>query len=68
MELPVEMGATADGKLMRDVRWPYGCLVIGLRRGERQIVPHGDTRLRAGDYLVETDPRRALRRLCDVSV
>lgn len=35
MELPVEMGATADGKLMRDVRWPYGCLVIGLRRGER---------------------------------
>ena len=22
MELPVEMGATADGKLMRDVRWP----------------------------------------------
>ena len=53
MELPVEMGATAaDGKLMRDVRWPSGCLMIGLRRGERQIVPRGDTRLRAGDYLV----------------
>ena len=75
MELPVEMGATADGKLMRDVRWPYGCLVIGLRRGERQIVPHGDTRLRAGDYLVvlfsgedESDARHAMRRLCDVSV
>ena len=75
MELPVEMGATADGKLMRDVRWPYGCLVIGLRHGERQIVPHGDTRLRAGDYLVvlfsgedESDARHAMRRLCDVSV
>lgn len=75
MELPVEMGATADGKLMRDVRWPYGCLVIGLHRGERQIVPHGDTRLRAGDYLVvlfsgedESDARHAMRRLCDVSV
>ena len=72
MELPVEMGATADGKLMRDVRWPYGCLVIGLRRGERQIVPHGDTRLRAGDYLVvlfsgeeEREVRPAMRRLCD---
>lgn len=49
--------------------------MIGLRRGERQTVPHGDTRLRAGDYLVvlfsgedESDARHAMRRLCDVSV
>ncbi len=54
MELPLEMGAIADGKRVRDVRWPSGCLIIGLRRGESeiQIVPRGDTRLRAGDYLV----------------
>ena len=52
MELPLEMGAIADGKRVRDVRWPSGCLIIGLRRGESEIVPRGDTRLRAGDYLV----------------
>ena len=57
---------------MRDVRWPSGCLIIGLRRGEREIVPRGDTRLRAGDYLVvlfsgeeEREVRPAMRRLCD---
>ena len=54
------------------VRWPSGCLIIGLRRGESEIVPRGDTRLRAGDYLVvlfsgeeEREVRPAMRRLCD---
>jgi len=42
MELPLEMGAIADGKRVRDVRWPSGCLIIGLRRGESEIVPRGD--------------------------
>lgn len=66
------MGAIADGKRVRDVRWPSGCLIIGLRRGESEIVPRGDTRLRAGDYLVvlfsgeeEREVRPAMRRLCD---
>lgn len=72
MELPLEMGAIADGKRVCDVRWPSGCLIIGLRRGESEIVPRGDTRLRAGDYLVvlfsgeeEREVRPAMRRLCD---
>ena len=69
MELPVEMGATADGKLMRDVRWPYGCLVIGLRRGERQIVPHGDTlaaRRRLSGRVVQRRGRKR-RTACDAA-
>ncbi len=72
MELPLEMGAIADGQRVRDVAWPSGCLIIGLRRGEREIVPRGDTLLRAGDYLVvlfsgeeEREARSAMRRLCD---
>lgn len=72
MELPLEMGAIADGQRVRDVAWPSGCLIIGLRRGEREIVPRGDTLLRAGDYLVvlfsgeeEREARPAMRRLCD---
>ena len=64
------MGAIADGKRVRDVRWPSGCLIIGLRRGESEIVPRGDTRLRAGDYLVvlfsgeESARRPVMRRRC----
>ena len=66
------MGAIADGQHVRDVAWPSGCLIIGLWRGEREIVPRGDTLLRAGDYLVvlfsgeeEREARLAMRRLCD---
>ena len=75
MELPLEMGAEAEGKRVRDVAWPSGCLIIGLRRGEREIVPRGDTTLRTGDYLVvlfsgeeERKVRLAMRRLCDVGL
>lgn len=75
LELPLEMGSVADGKRIRDVDWPSGCLVIGLRRGEKEIVPRGDTALRGGDYLIvlfsgeqERTVRRAMHRLCDVDV
>lgn len=75
LELPLEMGSQADGRRIRDVDWPSGCLVIGLRRGEREIVPRGDTVLRGGDYLIvlfsgedERTVRLALHDLCDVDV
>ena len=69
MELPVEMGATADGKLMRDVRWPYGCLVIGLRRGERQVVPrrrYAAARRRLSGRVVQRRGRKR-RTACDAA-
>lgn len=72
MDFPLEMGAPADGHRVRDVAWPSGCLIIGLRRGEHEIVPRGDTMLRGGDYLIvlfsgqeEQTVRSALQRLCD---
>lgn len=52
MDFPVEVGSSADGHRVRDIAWPSGCLIIGLRRGEHEIVPRGDTELRAGDYLI----------------
>ncbi|PWG60377.1 ClC family H(+)/Cl(-) exchange transporter [Bifidobacterium catulorum] len=71
MEFPVEMGAPADARRVRDVAWPSGCLIVGLRRGESEIVPRGDTQVRAGDYLIvlfsgEDAPvvRKAMDALC----
>jgi Trk K+ transport system NAD-binding subunit len=40
-----------DGHEIRNINWPNNCLVICIRRGEADIVPHGDTKLIAGDYL-----------------
>lgn len=73
MEFPVEMGSAADGRRVRDVSWPSGCLIIGLRRGETETVPRGDTAIRAGDYLIvlfsgeeESGIRRAMNGLCRI--
>ncbi|NLG24244.1 MAG: ClC family H(+)/Cl(-) exchange transporter, partial [Clostridiales bacterium] len=52
LEMPVELGSAAAGRRIRDIAWPADLLVVGLRRGERELVPGGDTRVLQGDYLV----------------
>ena len=52
MVFPVEFGSDAAGKAVRDIRWPNGALVVGLRRGEKELVPQGGTKIAPGDYLV----------------
>lgn len=41
-----------DGKPISAVQWPYNCLIVGLSRGEEEIIPNGKTVLSAGDRLV----------------
>jgi Chloride channel protein EriC len=52
MEMPVEFGCDIAGKLVRDVEWPQGILVVGLKRGAKELVPKGNTKISPGDYLV----------------
>lgn len=52
MEIPVELGSRAAGKRVDEILWPAGSLIVSLRRGSREIIPHGDTKLMAGDYIV----------------
>lgn len=52
MEIPVEFGCDAAGKMIRDIKWPEGTLIVGLRRGVKEIVPRGNTKIVSGDYLV----------------
>ena len=71
VEIPVELGSSAEGKRVCEVRWPEGTLIISVRRGEREFSPNGQTRLCGGDYLVVLSPdhrfeetRKALSNLC----
>ena len=48
----VTSDSIACGKLIRDVLWPYNSLVTELVRGNRDIVPDGETKLSEGDILV----------------
>ncbi|MEO8611613.1 MAG: chloride channel protein [Chloroflexota bacterium] len=57
MEMRVKLKAPADGKLISELSWPQGSIVASIRRGGSPIIPHGSTRLLAGDLLtVVTTP------------
>lgn len=43
LEIPVFVGSSLNGKLVRAMPWPMLPLLIGIRRGERVLIPHGDT-------------------------
>lgn len=52
VEYPVGEDSALAGVQVRDVVWPQDALLTSVRRGEHQVIPHGDTLLRAGDTLV----------------
>lgn len=52
VEYPIGEDSTLVERQVRDIKWPQGALLVGVRRGERQVIPHGDTLLRAGDILI----------------
>ncbi|NLW91996.1 MAG: ClC family H(+)/Cl(-) exchange transporter [Syntrophomonadaceae bacterium] len=51
LEAVVCVGSALDQQQVRDIKWPANCLLVGIRRGEAQLIPHGDTNIMAGDYL-----------------
>lgn len=52
IEQIVRLGSLADKKRVKDLSFPESCLLIAVRRGEREIIPNGSTKLLAGDMLV----------------
>lgn len=52
IEVPVEFGSPASGKKVSEVNWPQGALIVNIRRGEKEIIPGGSTKILPGDYLV----------------
>lgn len=71
MEFPVEYGSNTSGTLLREIDWPKGTLVVGLRRGSEELIPKGDTKIMPGDYLLILAPqnqedaiRQKVKRLC----
>jgi hypothetical protein len=52
MEIPVEFGSSVSGKCISEVEWPEGVLIVGIHRGDSDIVPNGSTQINPGDYLI----------------
>ena len=51
LEIVVCVGSALDQRQVKDVKWPSNCLLVGIRRGEAEIIPHGVTTILAGDYM-----------------
>lgn len=52
VEIPVFAGSFLQDTQVRDFKWPKECLLVAIRRGEKDLIPHGDTVIRSGDTLV----------------
>lgn len=70
-EFPVESGSKTSGKRIADIKWPENSLIVGIRRGGKEIVPKGNTKIMPGDYLIILFPeehteniRKCMERLC----
>lgn len=57
IEFPVEYGSAVSGKLLKDINWPKGSLIVDLRRGSEEIIPNGDTKILPGDYILMLSPQ-----------
>lgn len=52
LEIPVNLASIMDGKKIKELKLPNNCLLVGIRRGEKEIIPKGTTSIRSGDCLI----------------
>jgi amino acid transporter/Trk K+ transport system NAD-binding subunit len=61
VSVPVPEGGRATGKPIREIAIPNECVVAAVIRGEQFVVPRGDTKIEAGDYVVLVGPADAVK-------
>ena len=66
VDITVEPHSKLDGASIREVQLPKGCLIITIRKEGKELVPHGNSTLNAGDELVVLLEVGALSSLQDV--
>ena len=52
VELVVHLGSEIEGKYISEIEWPQNCLVVSIYRGEKEIIPRGNTMILEGDLLL----------------
>ena len=52
IELQVGESSEVIGRTLLDIRLPKAAIVGGIVRGKKAIIPHGDTKIEAGDRLI----------------
>ncbi|MFZ7121074.1 MAG: ClC family H(+)/Cl(-) exchange transporter [Eubacteriaceae bacterium] len=52
LEVPVGIDSTMDGEMIKNLPIPLNCLLVGISRGNKELIPNGDTIVKSGDNLV----------------
>ncbi|MCC6679013.1 MAG: H(+)/Cl(-) exchange transporter ClcA [Phycisphaerales bacterium] len=52
----IHRGSELDGKLVRESKLPAGCLIVGVERNGRELLPSAALELRAGDHITVLVP------------
>ncbi|MEZ4868389.1 MAG: chloride channel protein [Caldilineaceae bacterium] len=66
-EITIHAKALCVGKQVQEIVWPRESVIASIRRGQRVLIPHGDTRLQDGDVIVvvaEGEARSEIERIC----
>lgn len=50
-EMPIPPRSAADGRRVKELRWPDSATLVSVRRGDSVLIPHGETMLQAGDTI-----------------
>jgi CIC family chloride channel protein len=67
VEIIIEKDSPVADKPIKSIQWPRDCIVASVRRRGHLIIPHGDTILRPGDYLIavaEPNAQDSINELC----
>lgn len=62
-EFEIAEGSSASGRMVKEVPWPEGSIVVSIHRGKSLLVATGDQSLHPGDALVVFGDDSARRRL-----
>ena len=52
IEAVVRHGSFMEEKEIKEIPWPSDALLVSIKRGERELIPKGKTRIKAGDSLL----------------
>ncbi|SHE73327.1 ClC family H(+)/Cl(-) exchange transporter [Clostridium fallax] len=72
VECIVHHGSAIEEAILKDIPFPNNTLIVSIKRGENEIIPKGDTKVIAGDFLIclvnhreEASVRKKLSLLCE---
>lgn len=51
VEFIVKHGSEFANRKVKNIKWPGKSLLVGVKKGERHVIPKGDTEVKEGDYL-----------------